>query len=421
VAQQAGGFDAMVAAAAEALYRDTQPYRYAKYLERHGRLAESMAMAEPLTRGPAEERPWAWAQVANLSLSAGDMRAAVRAADRALALRPDLAIGWENRGGGEQPLGWDEQARRDFIGFLRVMERHPEQVTAEGRTAWMPLAAGFAEAARGVDFQHVAARSRPAEAYELALDHDLSAALPGVSPALDQIAGFMADVGFFPFVDWAAHAALEDWKAVLADLDRAQAAAAQQGPGGRLFIERWILPMRAQALAGLGRGAEAQRVADAAPADCYLCLRMRGVAASARHDAPAAERWFAQAVRFAPSLPAAHAEWGEARLRRGELKGAMAELALAHDRGPRWADPLELWGEALIRQGDPRTAAARFAEADGYAPRWGRNHLRWGEALARQGRTAEARAQFAAARDLDLDAADRARLKVWLAFVSRSA
>ncbi len=55
------------------------------------------------------------------------------------------------------------------------------------------------------------------------------------------------------------------------------------------------------------------------------------------------------------------------------------------------------------------------AKAEHFAPRWARLHLRWGEALMRAGQSGEARGQFQTARGLDLDAADRARLKVWLA------
>ncbi len=116
-----------------------------------------------------------------------------------------------------------------------------------------------------------------------------------------------------------------------------------------------------------------------------------------------------------PSLPQAHLDWARARLARGDVDGAIAELTLAHAKGPHFADPLELWGEALMRKGDFAAAAAKFAEADKYAPKWGRNHLRWGEALLRAGRYADARRQFEATSGLDLNAPDRAALNVFLA------
>ncbi len=149
--------------------------------------------------------------------------------------------------------------------------------------------------------------------------------------------------------------------------------------------------------------------------DCYPCLRERGRIAAAAHDWAGAERWFAEAVRQGRSLPFAYADWAEMRLARGDALGAIAGLRLAHEKGPHWADPLELWGEALMRRGDLSGAVASFAEADKHAPKWGRNHLMWGEALMLAGRYREARAQYVTANGLDLSGPDRAALKLLLA------
>ena len=95
---------------------------------------------------------------------------------------------------------------------------------------------------------------------------------------------------------------------------------------------------------------------------------------------------------------------------RGDLDGAIVRLQQANQKGPHYADALELWGEALMRKRDYSGAAARFAEADKNAPRWGRNHLRWGQALARTGKADDAKAQWIAAAGMDLSPADRAEL-----------
>ncbi len=117
---------------------------------------------------------------------------------------------------------------------------------------------------------------------------------------------------------------------------------------------------------------------------------------------------------MAPELPFYDRDWGAVLLARGDLEGAIAKLSLAHAKGPRFADPLELWGEVLMRKGDLAGAIGKFAEADKDAPRWGRNHLMWGQALMLSGRYAEARAQFEAANGMDLSAPDRAALGVLL-------
>src|SRR5215469_7565959 len=101
-------------------------------------------------------------------------------------------------------------------------------------------------------------------------------------------------------------------------------------------------------------------------------------------------------------------------LRRGDYDGAIAKFEQAHDKGPHFADPLELWGEALMQKNRSDLALAKFEEASKYAPRWGRLHLKWGEALFYLGRKDEARAQFQAASGMDLSAADRNRLRAGL-------
>ena len=71
---------------------------------------------------------------------------------------------------------------------------------------------------------------------------------------------------------------------------------------------------------------------------------------------PAAGRWFAEAVRQAPSSPFAYTEWGQTLLGKGVVDGAIAKLTLAHAKGPRFADPLELWKAmrlGLVGKGSP--------------------------------------------------------------------
>jgi tetratricopeptide (TPR) repeat protein len=169
----------------------------------------------------------------------------------------------------------------------------------------------------------------------------------------------------------------------------------------------------AKAMSGDLAGARAMIAAT--PLDCDTCLLMRGRIATAERDFPAAERWFGQEARQAPSIPFAYTDWGAERLVRGDVEGAIAKVQTAHAKAPKFADPLELWGEALMQKRDHAGAIAKFAEADKDAPRWGRNHLRWGEALMLSGRYAEARRQYEAANGLDLSKPDRAALNVLLA------
>jgi tetratricopeptide (TPR) repeat protein len=171
----------------------------------------------------------------------------------------------------------------------------------------------------------------------------------------------------------------------------------------------------AEAYARLGRLAEAEALVSTTPLDCFPCLVTRGLVATLRGDWPAANRWYAEAERQAPSVPMAQNSWGQTLLDRGDLEGAIVKFEEAHRISPHFADPIELWGEALMRKGDYAAAAAKFVEADKYAPRWGRNHSKWGEALMLSGRYHDARAQYEVANGMDLSRADRAALDVLLA------
>jgi tetratricopeptide (TPR) repeat protein len=66
----------------------------------------------------------------------------------------------------------------------------------------------------------------------------------------------------------------------------------------------------------------------------------------------------------------AFAEWGEMRLAKGDLDGALAKFEAAHQRSPHFADPLKDWGDALARQGQAQAALAKYKEALKYAPNW---------------------------------------------------
>jgi Flp pilus assembly protein TadD len=97
-------------------------------------------------------------------------------------------------------------------------------------------------------------------------------------------------------------------------------------------------------------------------------------------------------------------------LQKGDVDGAIVKFQTANQKGPHFADPLELWGEALMATNRSDLALAKFEEAARYAPSWGRLHMKWAEALGYVGRRGEARAQYRIASTLDLSVADKAEL-----------
>ena len=90
--------------------------------------------------------------------------------------------------------------------------------------------------------------------------------------------------------------------------------------------------------------------------------------------------------------------------------GDTTKFQIANEKGPHFADPLEMWGEVLMAMNRSDLALAKFAEADKYAPNWGRLHLKWGEALFYMGEKDEAQKHFILAGSLDLSASDKSEL-----------
>jgi tetratricopeptide (TPR) repeat protein len=208
-------------------------------------------------------------------------------------------------------------------------------------------------------------------------------------------------------------AELGQWDKALADA-REFDAVLETGKASRpvygLMQQVLSWPLESLALAHSGDVAAAQALIGKTPLDCYPCLRVRGQVAALARDWPAAERWFVEAQRQAPSVPLAYAEWGRMRLDKGDPDGAIAVLRIATAKAPHFADPPQIWGEALLAKGDVAGASRKFAEAAKLAPNWGRNHLKAGEALTRLGQAKAAREELRTAAGLDLTPAERAEL-----------
>jgi len=163
-------------------------------------------------------------------------------------------------------------------------------------------------------------------------------------------------------------------------------------------------------LAMTGDIAAAHHAIDGTPADCYLCLDMRGNIDALQDNWGGAQYWFARAVSASPSSTLAYADWGSMLLARGQPDAAIAKFTTANEKGPHFADPLEGWGEALMAKNQSHLALAKFAAAEKYAPNWGRLHLKWGEALLYAGKPDQAKKRFARAAGLDLTPSERTEL-----------
>jgi tetratricopeptide (TPR) repeat protein len=414
--------DRLMQQAAEAIYAQTQPYRYAAYLASTGRPDQALAWYQRLAlSGSPEDRHWAYAAWAALLLGRNDddIGTASRARD-ALALKQTDQAGavtllfladkflshWEAtladarlaariRGAEADGAPSDIWANAS-LGDFRWTVEHPKSADfaiAEGQAGLVRNPLWIVEA--------------------FVRSHDLTTAqqILDAAPPQDRTPlgaeGFAAAQGVSEYADF--HS--DRWPAVERALSERMRGPLANGD----FAKRYLISGLANAVSAQGRHSEAQALIAPTPLDCDLCVDVRAVIAARAGDWSGAMKWMELLERRTPHLPFAAAEHGRLLLDHGQTDAAIVEFEKAHRLGPHFADPLEFWGEALMRKSDYAGAIPKFAEADRVAPRWGRNHLRWGEALMRSGRYREARVQFEAASGMDLSRPDRAALNVLLA------
>jgi tetratricopeptide (TPR) repeat protein len=453
-------FDSLLQQAAEAVYRRTQPYRYGVYLFTLGKFPEAQAFfTEQAATGLPVDRAWANIGLTNIFLSRDLYQEDDDAARAAVRINPDFAFGWSKVAASAGGLGQGEAELAASKTTLRLLptakDMQPAAVLTQQHQAMVRTDdllgdyAGSLDEQRkqypGLEISADAARqvrevlSSPGPtlaaailfpttyAASLASDHDLA----GARHVLDQAPDFIAAVQDAAAVRHDSRSqisggaaqsfralelsiALEagDWRRIrqlapAMDSEEAKLAAAFFG-GVHLSTTVW--PVLAYAEAMTGDFAAAHRLIDKTPADCDLCLRMRGRIDAAEKNYNGAGFWFDRAAQLAPSIPFAEADWGQMLLDKGDTDAAIAKFTVANKKGPHFADPLEGWGEALMAKKEPDAALAKFEGANKYAPNWGRLHLKWGEALFYAGKKDDARKEFGKAATLDMTTAEKAEL-----------
>jgi tetratricopeptide (TPR) repeat protein len=414
--------DGLVQKIAENVYRVTQPYRYANYLDRN-----TFRQGTELRFGEAEniykrliydanpiERAWAWNGLGTLAWNAqGDAGKAVRYYRKAIAVWPEFFVAWTAISAQESNvLGHAEAA----LAAARIAARFsPTQNEAQISEQTGDYAAYFRLCLSGVERPNIGNVNnhdvyQNGGLFALAALHDgngFRTWLQNMPPMEAQ-----ANITRGAFRKMAALIALKDWHGAAAFEPKAENIAVIYTPTWDInnFFSRLLRPFLALAEARMGDAAGAQALIGKSPLDCNLCLRVRAQIADAAGKPREADAWFARAVQDSPSVPFAYADWGQSLLARGKSDEAIKQFTLANQKGPHFADPLEMWGEALMATNQSHLALAKFAESEKYAPNWGRLHLKWGEALFYAGRRDEANAQLARASALDLTTSEKSEL-----------
>ena len=426
--------DKLLQQVAEKIYERTQPYRFAIYLQGQGadHLAQARAVLNQLAvKGAQRDRAWAYLGLGVLDSNQNATAKANHEYETAIALEPTLVLALVNLEQNNSTFGHDEVS-------LHVAERavalfgsgadidmndNARAQSALGEKINVAVALGDYGTARSlardamnlpdysnaIEIAHMTMLQTAALLHDKAAFERTMADLPPTTSA-NQLVSREANESISQF--W-----LGEWKNVvdgqapfetfmLTNLTRL---GVSQGVIQNI-LARQERPFIAVAHAKLGDFKGAHALIDRAPFDCTACLFNRGSVAAAEKNWKEADKWFARAVAYAPSLPLVYEEWGRALLDKGDASGAIAKFSAAHDHGPHYADALEGWGEALILQNRSDLALAKFADAARSAPNWGRLHLKWGEALSWTGDASGAKAQFATAASLSLLPEERAEL-----------
>jgi tetratricopeptide (TPR) repeat protein len=380
-----GDLDALVAQGAEHIMSETQPYRYAIYLDRVNRYAEEVAMLQQLTANPsAQERKWAYNGLAVYLRRAGNFPGSIAAAAQALSIDPNMIPPTISKADANGFLGHNQAALDQFTHGLNLRndgEYDPRILTANSCNELQSAGSLAADDLRlreslaclttaPASYRAYAPLVRSQIAF---LRHDPKLVAPVVASSFvepQEAAEDNAETRVnMLLVTQQSGAPLADALAAYQD-----AMAHPPSPALASFVRAsepvsaW--PLEAEALARLGRTNEAAALISKTPLDCYDCLRARGIVAQAQGDLPGAQRWFLEAARQGPRLPQAFVDWGKLLLQARHYGSAEVKLRYAAKLAPNWADPLKYWGDALAGEGKRDRALAKYDSALKLTPKW---------------------------------------------------
>jgi tetratricopeptide (TPR) repeat protein len=419
--------DALVQKLAESVYGITEPYRYGAWLAENGRAAEGIATFVAVkNRGSASERPWGYLGWANSLEGTEGVYARLRAMRDLHRRWPAEYLPGQNVGIIEDELSHPAQVVADLQESAPLLSSPTHggirldvvPIVKKRVQSFIDLELGnFHEATplwkEEIDFgpQGVTYNMHSMLARAQLGEHDLRAARATMADPHEPGGVNPEEVAFnVVWLRMMVEAEARNWPAVIAEERSEGAAVLSRFPTTRTVAPSATIPLLAYAYANLGNSKLAEALVVRTPADCYRCLLMRAKIAEIERRHARADWWFARAIAQQPSIPFAYSDWGAALFARGKADDAIAKFDAAHQKGPHFADPLEMWGEALIAKNRSDLALAKFEEANKYAPNWGRLHLKWGEALWWSGDKDEAKKQFAVASGLDLSTAEKSEL-----------
>ncbi len=392
-AGQPGDLEKLVRQAAESVYEQTQPYRFAYYLWSHGRRDEALPIMKRLVHDPNRvDRGWAHLILAADALYYHDdlekLAVETRAALKEIPgfMRAILTLSTAEMGLGHDASAADFAKQCATAGPKSMATIAPDwqsEITAECVAIKSFEDGRYSDILRpllGMSEQDAARAASSSNYFSLLLlgpfsTHDLDAVSTyNVDTALlAQLASPITVSRVTLDRDrYLALAALErgEERAIrlLADVIAREDDPAKPASHDRMLrtTGRWLA--LAQARFGDVRGGR-ESIAET-PLDCRMCVDFRGRIASLAGEASEAEKWFAQAIDMAPKLPQVYTDRGQARLDRGDVVGALTDATQSATLSPHDGDAWKLWGDVLAKRGQAKEALAKYDEALKYAPKW---------------------------------------------------
>ena len=422
-------FNALLDRTAEGLFKATQPYRFATQLRVQGRVKEARAIYRELAEGTNPiERPWGYIGLGVIAAIDSTDEEARRLTLPATTLDPTNALAFGNVASYERRLGlWQSSTQHAEMAVRLLSGGRNGGIRADSVNEWRlsNIAAhkwisgdrlGAAQTYGRIGKQVGAFDNRGLlHARALADVHQLGDAesvlrnMPAPTATIAQAKWL--NLGNRTEVLMVIATERGAWSELLklADTFRRHAAEVRRTNDARRF-SHW----EALGLAETGRPDAAKAAIALSRSDCHPCTIAKARIAELAGDRADADRIFSRAVKQAPSLPYAEQAWGEARMRRRDLPGALAAFHAASDKAPLWADPLKGLGDALALSRRDEEAVGFYRKAAERAPRWGALYLAWGTALWRTGERESAQEKLRAAAAMDLSPGDRGKLgRAW--------
>jgi tetratricopeptide (TPR) repeat protein len=387
-AGRADELSTLIRKAAESIYEQTQPYRFAVHLYYTDRPVEALPILARLTRDPNPvERAWAHLLIgANKDLQDGDLAGSAEEYRASVAALPDFVRAYEFRAVAETLRGHEVAAVEAADQCLALKPEGNPGLNPAWRNSVAATCLAVKGSAEG-NFSEIARATADSDPAKFALmsaggaligpllTHDLDAAAaydwePALAVAASapdrrrRIAEIQDSITARIALERGDPRAVQLWAAVSASDEE------PASPTAHDFMLRLSGKWLALAKARFGDLPGAQALIAETPMDCRMCVDFRGRIAAFAGNAAQAEKWFTQAINMAPKLPQVYIDRGQTRLDRGDIAGALADATQSTTLSPRDSDAWKLWGDVLMKQGNSKDALSKYDEGLKYAPNW---------------------------------------------------